>query len=187
MALISGFSQFPDEGFDPKLYQELTQIHLAISNLDRSVALGTGIETYPQNEWGTLGGTGAYYMNNISRIYCKTTEAIVAGEAVNLHASGGEIKARKAIATSMSTMAQGIASSTASGIGDWIEVLWMRGVTDSIGGLSLGSFYYLSETVPGRIANAPPVLTGSWIQMIGMAVSATRFMIDINSHITQVL
>lgn len=56
-----------------------------------------------------------------------------------------------------------------------------RGLSGTIfSGLVTGQTYYLSDATPGEITNTAPSASGSKIQEIGRAVSATELYIDVD-------
>jgi len=177
-ALLTGFPQFPDERLDPKLYAALSNIHLAIQNLNLNTSLQAGIVAYDSTEWASLVPTGAFLLTNVSRVYIPAGAAISAGQVVNFYDAGGTLKCRLAKADSPSTFACGIANSGGN-INDIIEVIWLRGTTGNIGGLLRGFRYFLSATVGGAIDTIEPSTAGHIKQVIGLAVDTAKFMIDI--------
>lgn len=181
---IQGFPQLPDTTLDPKIYSALVNIHLAINNLDQNVGLQTGVQSYTQGEWPSVGG-GSYLVNNATRIYVKAGAAITAGQAVNLFYTGGDIKARPAIATAAGTFANGIATSSASTVDTFVEVQYMHGSTTLIGGLTPGAIYYLSDITAGLISSAKPTVAGHIVQPIGFAINASLLLMDISLNFTQ--
>ena len=177
--LLRGLNQFPDDTLEPKLYNALVAIHLALFNLDEALELATGIQAYPAADWSSLGATGALTFGNSQRMYVVASEAIAAGEMVNLWDDAGTLSVRLAQANATTTMAHGVANNTAA-IGDLVEVYFLRAVVDTISGMVLAQQYWLSPSVAGAIQNTMPVGAGEYIQAVGVAVGATTLLMDIS-------
>lgn len=98
------------------------------------------------------------------------SEAISAGDIVNIHDSSGA-KARKADATTSSKRAVGFApSAIANGATGTIQ---FEGTIAGLSGLTIGAPYYLATTA-GGITTTPPTGSGNAVQMVGVAISATE-------------
>lgn len=98
------------------------------------------------------------------------SEAISAGDVVNIHDSSGA-KVRKADATTSSKSAVGFApSAIASSATGTIQ---FEGTITGLSGLTIGATYYLATTA-GGITTTPPTGSGQVVQKIGVALSATE-------------
>lgn len=60
---------------------------------------------------------------------------------------------------------------------------WDAVVTGESGGLTPGSSYYASAAAAGKLVTAPPSATGSYIVLIGTALSATTLIINISAPV----
>jgi len=102
------------------------------------------------------------------------SEALSAGNLVNLHNNAGTLNMRKADATAAGKQANGFVlgavSATASGT-LYPEEAVITGLT----GLTPGTTYYL-HTTAGGITNTPPSAAGNVVQEVGVALSATELL-----------
>jgi hypothetical protein len=168
-----GLSQLPDDNLPKNLYGTFLQIYLAIQNLLRGVSQYTGIDAPPADTWGSVSFSDSLLTGNASRIYVPASVVIARGQVVNLHNNAGVLNARLAQANSATTMAHGVANS-AGGIGTVIEINYLQGWIDSIGGMTVGELYYLSPAVAGAVQNVRPFGAGQIIQPIGVALTSSQ-------------
>lgn len=98
------------------------------------------------------------------------SEAISAGDFINVHSSSGA-KVRKADATTSGKEAVGYApASISNGASGEIR---FGGVNSSLSGMTIGARQYLSTTAGGR-TETPPSGSGQVVQYLGLALSATE-------------
>lgn len=104
------------------------------------------------------------------------SEALTAGNLVNLHNNSGALAARKADASGgFNKAADGfILSSVASGANALIY--FAGGVISGLSGLTPGNFYFLGAT--GGISLTPPATAGHLVQIAGKALSATELVFE---------
>lgn len=171
-----GLPQLPSDGLPPELYGTFLQLHLAIYNLLRGVSQYSGVDAPPADVWSQLSFSDTLLTGNLTRMYVPASAVIARGNAVNLHNNAGVLSARLAVATSAATMMHGIANS-AAGIGQTVEINWMRGLLDSVGGMTLGTLYYLS-TVAGTLQSTRPAAAGNIIQSAGLALATDQLLMD---------
>ena len=100
-----------------------------------------------------------------------TSEALAAGDFVNLHVSSG-IKARKSDGAVVGKKADGfvLANVTSGGT----ATVYLRGINNQVTGLTPGEDYFLSTTTPGAAQDTAPTTNGQVSQLLGMALSATE-------------
>lgn len=99
-----------------------------------------------------------------------TSEALSAGNFVNLWNSSG-LKARKADATSAGKEANGFVLA-AFGSGATATV-YLTGLNNQLGSLTVGTTYYLDKTTPGGVVSDVSAFSGgNVIQEIGVANAA---------------
>lgn len=110
------------------------------------------------------------------------SEALSAGNLVNLWNDAGTLKARKADATTTGKDANGFVlagiSSGATG-----TVYLEEGVISGLSGLTLGSIYYL-HTTAGGLTTTVPSSSGNVVQEVGKALSATELLFRPRAPIT---
>jgi hypothetical protein len=109
-----------------------------------------------------------------------TSEALAAGDFVNIHVSSGT-KVRKADATAAGKEAHGfVLASSASGAS---ATVYLEGTNTGLTGLTAGATQFLATTAGGRTETAPST-TGQVVQIIGTAISATAMTFEPNDAIT---
>lgn len=98
------------------------------------------------------------------------SEALSAGDFVNVFNDAGTAKVRKAD-NSTNKPANGFVLSAASA-GAAVEVYFSGEINNQLSGLSVGADYYLSTA--GAVTTTPPTAAGSIVQYLGKAISATE-------------
>ena len=105
-----------------------------------------------------------------STVSATATEAITAGDWVNLWFSGGVLSVRKADATTNGKQCNGFAvagiASAATG------TIYLGGQNTNVTGKTIGAMQYLSTT-PGASVETAPSGSGNLIQQLGPAISTT--------------
>lgn len=173
----TGLPALPEDNIPTELYDNFLQLHRAIQNLLRGVSRYCGIDAPSQDIWPQITFTETLLSGNLTRLYVPASVAISRGQVVNLHDNAGILSARLAVATSAATMAHGIANTTV-GVGGTVELNILRGTLDSVGGMTLGTVYWLS-TVAGAIQNTAPVAVGQIQQTIGLALDPDSLLMEI--------
>jgi hypothetical protein len=110
------------------------------------------------------------------------SEALSAGDLVNIWNDGGTPKVRKADATTAGKEAHGFvlgAVSSGASATVWPE----EAVLSGLSGLTPGARYFLSTTA-GQATNVAPSAAGNVAQVIGYALSATEIQFRPESAIT---
>lgn len=105
----------------------------------------------------------------------EASESLAAGDFVNLYDNAGTINARLADANA-NRPAHGfvLANVTASNN----ATVYYGDVNNELSGLDVGETYFLSETA-GEVVTPAPTGSGSIVQRLGVAVSATELVVDI--------
>lgn len=112
----------------------------------------------------------------------EASEALAAGDFVNIWNDGGTPKVRKADATSAGTRAQGfVLAGVSSGQN---ATVYYEGVNTQMSGLTPGASYFLDKTTPGDVtASVAAYTTGDIVQTLGNATSATTLSTEIDPKI----
>lgn len=98
------------------------------------------------------------------------SEALAAGDLVNIWNDAGTAKVRKADASAAGKEAQGfVLEAVATGAP---ATVYFEGTNTQLAGLTAG-VQFLSATTPGRTTAVAPVATAQVVQRVGFAVSAT--------------
>ena len=109
------------------------------------------------------------------------SENLSAGDFVNVWNDGGTVKVRKADATSISKKADGfVLSAYTTGQN---ALVYFENKNTGVSGLTLGSVYFLSDSVPGGVTTTPPTTTGYILQTLGKAVAADVLATEISEPI----
>lgn len=98
------------------------------------------------------------------------SEALAAGDFVNLWNNAGTINARKADATTSGKEADGFVLAAVANAAT--ATVYFEGTNTQRTGLTAGSRYYLATTA-GGVTTMPPSTTGNVVQYIGKASSTT--------------
>jgi hypothetical protein len=115
-----------------------------------------------------------------STLTIEASEALSAGDFVNVWDDAGTAKMRKADATTTGKAADGfVLSSVTSGANGTFYALGES--NDALTGLTVGAIYYL-DTTAGTATTTRPSSTGNIIQRLGRAVNATT--IDTGDYTT---
>ena len=101
----------------------------------------------------------------------EASEALSAGDAVNIHVESGNLRVRKADASAAGTAAHGFVAQAYNDGDD--ATVYMRGANTNVSGLTPGSTVFLSETA-GSLTTTAPTTAGSIVQQVGFAISATQ-------------
>lgn len=102
------------------------------------------------------------------------SEALAAGDLVNLYNNAGVLTVRKADATTNAKPAHGFVLVSVSNAGT--ASIYLPGhLNTAVTGLTIGSDYYLSTT-PGQITTTAPSATGNIVQPVGKADKTTELM-----------
>lgn len=173
-----GLPVLPSDQLPPDLYDDFLSVYRALQNLLRGVSQYAGIDAPSSDTWSAQQFADTLLQGNLTRLYVPATVAISRGQVVNLFNNSGTLGARLAVATGAATMAHGVANSAATGAGQIIEINWLRGWIDSIGGMTPGTLYWLSTTA-GAVQNTAPSVAGQIQQPIGLALTATQMALDI--------
>ena len=108
------------------------------------------------------------------------SEALTAGDFVNLWNDSGTIKARKADASQGFTkFADGYVKANVASAAN--ATVYFDG-TNTLTGLTVGSKYYLSATA-GTVTTTIPTTTGHIYQYLGKAISTTELSVEIQEPI----
>lgn len=110
----------------------------------------------------------------------EASEALTAGDFVNIFDDAGTVKARKADAASPTTYAYGFVLAGVAAAAN--ATVYFRGQNTQLSGLTLGDRYFLSET-PGDVTGTPPTTSGAIVQELGTAISATNIAFDMRNWI----
>lgn len=108
-----------------------------------------------------------------------TSEALAAGNWVNIHDVGGQFRVRKADASTAGKEAMGfVLGAAASGA---TVTVYFEGTNTGVTGQTPGDVFL--STTPGVGAAAAPSATGNVVQRIGFAVSATAVNMQVRDTI----
>ena len=113
----------------------------------------------------------------------QASEALAAGDFVNVWVSGGAARVRKADASSSGKEAHGfVLAGVSSGAN---ATVYFEGQNVQVSGRTIGARQYLSASTPGAATETPPSGAGQVVQLLGVAVSATSISYERNDSIIQ--
>lgn len=107
------------------------------------------------------------------------SEALAAGDLVNIWSNAGVENVRKADASAANAgrIAHGFVLSAVSA-GANASVFPFGGTVSGLTGLTPGAIYFLSNSTPGGRTTTPPSTAGHSVQVVGIALSATDLIFD---------
>lgn len=109
-------------------------------------------------------------------VVATASEALTAGDFVNLYNNSGTINVRKADASNNTKPADGFVLANVSSSGT-ATVYLISVKNTAVSGLTVGADYWLSTT-PGAITATAPSASGNIVQRLGKAKSATEFVFE---------
>lgn len=110
------------------------------------------------------------------------SEALAAGDVVNIWSDAGVVKARKADATAEGKEAHGFVKAAVAPNAE--AAVYFEGRITGLTGLTPGARQYLSAATPGAITGVAPNSPGNVVQWVGDAVSATELDFEKSEPIT---
>lgn len=109
------------------------------------------------------------------------SEALAAGDLVNIWDSAGTFKARKADASTSGKRAHGFVLSAVSSSAN--ATIYFEGTDTGQTSVPAGELF-LSATTPGKVTATAPSATGQTVQRVGFGTSATTFNFQAGEPIT---
>lgn len=110
----------------------------------------------------------------------QASEALAAGDFVNIHNSGGA-RVRKADASTSGKEAHGfVLSAVSSGAN---ATVYFEGQNTQVTGKTPGARQYLSAATPGASTETQPAAAGNVVQLLGTAISTTSISTEIEDSI----
>jgi len=140
-----GLAAVPDVD-DPVIFQAMMPVYNAIKNTMSALDTYTGNALVTADEYQTIDPYSHLLVQKGTIFFCKASEAISAGHAVNIWDSSGA-RVRKATSTNLP---DAIALAGAVAAGEVIPVC-LFGLVTALSGLTVGANYYPTAT-PGVIS-----------------------------------
>lgn len=110
------------------------------------------------------------------------SEALAAGDLVNIWNDTGTAKARKADATAEGKEVHGFVKAAVASAAT--AAVYFEGRITGLTGLTPGARQYLSAATPGALTATAPAAAGNVVQWVGDAVSATELDFEKSNPIT---
>jgi hypothetical protein len=110
------------------------------------------------------------------------SEALAAGDLVNLYNNAGAINARKTDGTAEGKECHGFVRAAVANAAS-ATVFTSGNILTGLSGLTPGARQYVATTAGAR-TETPPAVAGNVVQMIGVAVSATSIAFEPEEPIT---
>jgi len=165
-------------GYLQGIYNALQQLQIAFNTY-------TGAGQPVADLWSVITPEDTVIVGNMNRLFGLASETISFGAAVNIYNNVGVLTLRNANATNNTKPCHAWCSTT-GGIanGSYGEVQIGSSLCTGIGGLTIGTRYFLSTT-NGLITATSPVAVGNIGQVVGYAVGGTRLVFNPNQQWTQ--
>lgn len=157
---------------------ELSYVFNALRTLAAHVDKITGALSPLQTDWPQYIPDGAFAATHSHKIYAQCIGAVPFGAMINLFGSGGVLYAKTAKADGFANAAAGFCN-TPGGFahGEIGEFICGPGINEGIGGLVIGTWYFLDPTTTsGQITATQPVAAGQIIQLCGIAIATNRLL-----------
>lgn len=148
------------------------KIKSVILSIQASTGASDADKLIATNASGKLDATFLPAGIGATTISATATEALSAGDFVDLYEVGGALRVRKADSSTLKAadgfVLAGVSSSATATVYNLGEV------NSQLTGLTPGLDYYLSPTVAGGVSSTPASASGKLYQRLGVAVSATE-------------
>lgn len=171
-------------GIPDELVPTIQGIYSALRNLQISIGDLTGASFLDPTYFGSLAPapSASIQIQNLTAVYLEASTAISAGLLFSLANVGGVVKAGLASAAAIGTRAWGFCPLGVDLGTKGLFSLW-EGINGNYAGLTPGQTYYLSSTSPGGITAVKPSASGTIVQEVGLALSATELAIRLSTPI----
>jgi hypothetical protein len=165
--------ELPPQGLPQETYAAVLSIHNAIRKLQSTLNYEVGLTGEAPQYWSQLTPTEGV-SDARSRLYLRCAETISYGQAVNVFLNGSELQARLAVASDPLKLVSAFCHSEGSfDAGEVAEFFLPPCLIESVGGLTPGSWYWLS-VVPGILTPIEPTGAGVEVQLIGQALETNK-------------
>jgi len=157
--------------------------------LKEEATLGASAGSGSAGSLAHLDGTGKFDLSLIPPVIgaetvdLQASEALAAGDIVNIWNDAGTAKVRKASASNISTKASGFVLAAYSALAT--ATVYLEGTNDQLSGLTPGSTYFLSEA-SGSITLTAVVTSGAIVQQVGRSHSANKLSFEASQPIVLV-
>lgn len=113
------------------------------------------------------------------------SEALAAGDFVNIYSNAGTANVRKASAVDDTKPANGFVLDNVDSGGS--ATVYFEGANTALSGLTPGTVYVLSAATPGALValSSGPSATGNVLQTLGTSTSDTEVNVELGSPITR--
>lgn len=109
------------------------------------------------------------------------SEALAAGDFVNIYSNAGVLSVRKADATNPLKEAHGFVLAAVASAAN--ATVYYGNLNTAQTGMTIGVDQFLSNTTPGRATATVPATSGHIVQQLGVANSATEMLVEIQPTI----
>jgi hypothetical protein len=114
-----------------------------------------------------------------------TSEALTAGDFVNIYDVAGTATCRKASAADATKLAHGFVLDNVSSAAN--ATVYFEGANTGVTGLTAGTTYVLSASTPGAVVAlaSAPAADGNVLQVLGVATATTEINVEIGQPIVR--
>ncbi len=158
---------------NPELFARLAEVYNAIRQLQLGVGTLTGAVGADPSAYSTTSPSESIFPQNANRLYGKALADLSPGQMISITVDAGVVAFQKANASNATKFASAYVSSSPILSGAYGEVIMKQGLCPFIGGLTIGTLYYLSTT-DGLITATPPSASGNIVQPIGVALTTSN-------------
>jgi len=122
------------------------------------------------------------FLPGIEGVTLTASEALDAGDLVNIWDDSGTASMRKADASGSKPADGFVLTSVSMGS---TGVAYGEGKLTGLSGLTIGTTQYLSDSTPGDVTETPVTTSGNILQKVGRAASATTIVFERGEPITR--
>lgn len=171
--VLINLPELPPSSLPADTYPAVLELHNAIRKLQSVLNYEVGLVGEPSQYWPQLQPTEGVSEAR-SRLYLRCSETISYGQAVNVFLNGSELQARLAVATDPLKLVSAFCHAQGTfPAGEFAEFWLPPCLIEAVGGLTTGSWYWLS-IVPGVLTPLKPTGTGVEVQLIGQALGSNQ-------------
>lgn len=168
------------ESKSPETINDLYKLYNAVKLLAEALDSYTGMLDLPATEWGTAAPIETVKFQNLTKVYVKFDEPVMAGHTIELFESSGELKAKKASAGKVTGFALHQVQAA-----DMFGIVCLSGCV-KLAGLTVGSTYYASNASLGLVTKIKPSTSGDIVQVVGIALASDILFVNPNNMPTTI-
>ena len=175
--IASGLPSYPS-GLEDKDAGLVLPLYRSVNGLAQRLSEATGQVQYNAGEMAQVDQFSKLIDSRTNKLMIRANVNLSYGRLVNLFiAADGKVVGRLANATTLRQAHAIVDTVGGIAVGEYGEVIFLRGKSSGIGGTTFGTTYYLS--INGLTTATAPVATGALHQAVGMGLGSAGFYLDI--------